>query len=114
MFQAKATSGPTFNCLPGNFSFKDCKFGTSCRSGIFAMADGHTLTDLGGNVWLETGTPGIKLPQEALDAGTRTNAGRDNLPISYVIRGFDNIGFSQDGLNEGGRSSWGQRGIGMG
>jgi len=114
MFSAKATSGPTFNCLPGNWSFKDCKFGTSCRSGIFAMADGHTLTDLGGNVWLETGTPGIKLPQEALDAGTTTNAGRDNLPISYVIRGLDNVGFSQDGLNEGGRSSWGQRGIGMG
>lgn len=101
------------NCLKGEFSFKDCKWGTGLRSGYFNTKT-HTLTDLGGNVWLETGTPGMRLPQEALDAGTRTNAGRDNLPISYVIRGFDNIPFGSTGLNESGRTSWGQRGVGWG
>jgi len=63
---------------------------------------------------LETGTPGIRLPQEAIDAGTRTTGGRDNLPISYVIRRLDNVNFGQTGMNEGGRTSWGQRGTGWG
>lgn len=109
-----AASGPN-KAEPATFSFKDCKFGTSCRSGFFGTVDDqHTLVDLGGNVWLETGTPGIRLPQEALDAGTTTSLGRNNLPISYVIRGLDNVNFSSDGMNEGGRTSWGQRGIGWG
>ena len=101
--------------LPCNYRFKNCKFGTSTRSGIFeCVSEGHTFTDLGGNVWLETGTPGIRLPQEALDAGTTTALGRNNLPISYVIRGLDRVNFNADGMNEGGKTSWGQRGIGWG
>ena len=107
--------GSPVKCAPGTFSFKDCKFGTSFRSGLFGSLDSqHTRVDLGGNVWLETGTPGIRLPQEALDAGTTTTLGRNNLPISYVIRGLDSLNFSLSGLNEGGKTSWGQRGIGWG
>ena len=100
---------------PCTIKWKNCKFGTQVRSGLFGnIGGGHTREDLGGNVWLDTGTPGIRLPQEALDAGTRTDAGRDNLPISYVIRGFDNMAFNQDGLNEGGRTAWTKRGVGWG
>ena len=105
-----AAAGPN-KAQPGIFSFKDCKFGTNFRSGFFGSVDSqHTRVDLGGNVWYETGTPGIRLPQEALNAGTTTDAGRDNLPISYVIRGLDNISFNKDGLNEGGKTPWGERG----
>jgi len=108
-----AGPGPNKMVTPATFTFKDCKFGTSFRSGHFgSLNNHHSRVDLGGNVWLETGTPVIRLPQEALDAGTTTNLGRNNLPISYVIRGLDNVSFNADGLNEGGKTSWGQRGIG--
>ena len=108
-------ASPPAKAAPATFSFKDCKFGTSLRSNHFGTVHSqHTLLDLGGNVWLETGTPGIRLPQEAIDAGTRTTGGRDNLPISYVIRRLDNVNFGQTGMNEGGRTSWGQRGTGWG
>jgi hypothetical protein len=106
---------PNTETQPCDVKFKNCKFGTSFRSGLFGcVGTGHTLHDLGGNVWLETGTPGIRLPQEAIDAGTTTNLGRNNLPISYVIRRLDDITFHRPGLNEGGKTSWGQRGIGWG
>ncbi len=106
---------PNSETQPCTIKFKNCKFGAGTKSGLFGcIGEGHTREDLGGNVWLDTGTPGIRLPQEALDAGTRTEAGRDNIPIAYMIRGYDNITFSKDGLNEGGRTPWTKRGVGWG
>lgn len=117
MFSMQAVEGidPTSETQPCTIKFKNCKFGSGTKSGLFEnIGAGHTKEDLGGNVWLDTGTPGIRLPQEAIDAGTTTDLGRNNLPISYYIRGIDRVTFHKPGLNESGRTEWTKRGIGWG
>ena len=72
-----------------------------------AVAAGNMTKIVEGNKWLGHDTETVRLPQEALDAGTRTQTlGAETLNVNDLINGVDFLKLSKDGLNEGGRTNW--------
>ena len=93
-----------------NMYFIGCKFGTGTKSGFISHGTGSPMTvNAKNNTWLETGTKAVKLPPEAIAAGTVTNNGLNVVTINDLLEGVDSIPFHRDGLNESGLSAWSKR-----
>ena len=71
------------------------------------------VTD-GNNKWIRTDSESLRLPQEALDAGSQvsymdTNSQGDIFSCERWLQGFDVMSFSQTGMNEAGLTSFDRR-----
>ena len=63
----------------------------------------------GNNVFLRTGTRKIRLPQEAIDAGSLTENGNEIVDLEELLLGTDSLTLNRVGLNRGGLTSFDRR-----
>jgi len=98
--------------------FFSCLFALDSNGGswsyTFDSAMNFTRVTDGLNKFMRTDSESLRLPQEALDAGSQvsymdTNSQGDIFSCERWLLGFDAMSFSQDGLNEGGKTSFDRR-----
>jgi len=103
-----------FSCLfaldsnGGSWSYT---FESDTNSGNFMN---FTRVTDGNNRWMRTNSERLRLPQEALDAGSQviymdTNSQGDIFSCERWLQGFDVMSFSQTGMNEAGLTSFDRR-----
>lgn len=87
--------------------FKNNRLGGSGKR-YAGIVPGHpnTVATATGNVWMDYGVQTVRLPQEAIDAGSLTNNDSETINVNDLMDGTDFLRLDQDGLNEGGKTEW--------
>ena len=93
------------------YEYINNKIGGSGMRAYTGITGSHpnTTRNVQGNVWLQYGVETVRLPQEAIDAGSLTNNGSEYLNVNDLLNGNDWLRVDVPGLNEGGKPEWIQR-----